>query len=186
MIENRSRLRQAPVFAFLGITGEYRMGGFMDGIFKNLQDPAWWFTAFVVGIIASVVAGFAKDYLEKKFGVFWSRSKARRDRARLTRQKNIEAWSENEGLVAILLLKGLTSIPPLVATGIGSGLLLYQGRIEYGEHQNLPVPFVILLAFMFAALMLVLWLNSTDISNARGCFREFRKRRGLPNLGGGW
>jgi len=33
----------------------------MDQIFKDLADPRWWFTAFFVAIVASLLAGFLKD-----------------------------------------------------------------------------------------------------------------------------
>ena len=60
----------------------------MEQISQTVRDPAWWFTAVVVAIVASVVGGFTKDY---RLGWFLTWSKARRQGAS-------SASTQNSGL----------------------------------------------------------------------------------------
>ena len=87
----------------------------MDRILEHLRDPSWWFTAVIIGVIASILAGFTKDYLERKFGILLLRSKKKREAARLARTKAIEAWSQNEGLVTLILLRTILTAIVVVA-----------------------------------------------------------------------
>src|SRR2546426_4398595 len=47
-----------------------------------LQDPAWWFTTVLVGIIVGVIAAFGKDILRDAIALLSSRVRARRDERR--------------------------------------------------------------------------------------------------------
>jgi hypothetical protein len=40
-------------------------GDIVDRIIQQLKEPSWWFTAFFVAIIASLLAGFLKDALTR-------------------------------------------------------------------------------------------------------------------------
>ena len=35
----------------------------MDKILEHIQDPSWWFSAFFVAILASILAAFVKDWV---------------------------------------------------------------------------------------------------------------------------
>jgi hypothetical protein len=50
----------------------------MKGILANLRDPAWWFSAFFVAIVASLLAGFVKDRIAKALEKYWSWYRGRR------------------------------------------------------------------------------------------------------------
>jgi uncharacterized membrane protein YeaQ/YmgE (transglycosylase-associated protein family) len=117
----------------------------VDAIANHLRDPGWWFTAVIIGIIGSVVAGFTKDYLERKFGILILRSKKKKEDARLARKEAIEAWSQNEGLVTIVFLKALITAIIVVALLTGSLLMLVYMRVTYGDDQNLPLASILLL-----------------------------------------
>jgi hypothetical protein len=36
-----------------------------DAIAANIKDPSWWFSTFSIAIVASVLAGFLKDKIER-------------------------------------------------------------------------------------------------------------------------
>ena len=157
----------------------------MDAIANHLRDPGWWFTAVIIGIIGSVVAGFTKDYLERKFGILILRSKKKKEDARLARKEAIEAWSQNEGLVTIVFLKALITAIIVVALLTGSLLMLVYMRVTHGDDQNLPLASILLLTLLIALFFTTIWISTSEISISKECFREFRRRRELPPLSSG-
>jgi hypothetical protein len=152
----------------------------MDAIFKNLQDPSWWFTAFIVGIIASVVAGFTKDYLEKTFGLFLLRTKLKRAQARLARDEKIKAWSQNESLVMIILLRAHQLKIAVLALFAVNIMILVTLHFR-GNDADLPIYAIAALGVLILFTFWAAWKSSAQTSLTRDCFQHFRRSRGLPS-----
>lgn len=76
----------------------------MSSIVENLKDPSWWFSAFFIAIVASVIAGFAKDRLGLLAASFSSSIKLRQEKRLIAKQAQIEQLVENETL---LILKSI-------------------------------------------------------------------------------
>ena len=95
----------------------------MESILSNLRDASWWFTAVLIGTLASIAAGFLKDYLERRYGLFLKWSASRRELARAERAKAIDEWSNSEGLVMVVLLK--TTYTLLIFTASSLLVALY-------------------------------------------------------------
>ena len=58
----------------------------MESIPTLVKDPGWWFTAVVVGLLVSVAAGFAQNYLSL-IGSKLSSSLAKRREAQVQKRK---------------------------------------------------------------------------------------------------
>jgi hypothetical protein len=58
----------------------------MDGIKKLVADPAWWFTAVIIGLLASLAASYIRDaisYVASRYSA-WARDRRARRLARLS------------------------------------------------------------------------------------------------------
>jgi hypothetical protein len=55
--------------------------GHVQSIWTNIHDPGWWFTAFFVAIIASLIAGYLKEPLANWFAQTFGWYRNRRQRA---------------------------------------------------------------------------------------------------------
>lgn len=73
----------------------------MSGIVENLKDPSWWFSAFFIAIVASVIAGFAKDRLGLLAARFSSSMKLRLEKRLIVKKARIEWLVENETLLIL-------------------------------------------------------------------------------------
>lgn len=98
----------------------------MERISTNLVDPVWWFTAVFVAIVASLIAGFARDWLTlwmaKRIGRFRDRRRSQlRKKARLIRgyRSSIRLYIALmfiiilDFMVSFFILVFATSLPPL-------------------------------------------------------------------------
>ncbi|MEO6021601.1 MAG: hypothetical protein ABIP64_00465 [Burkholderiales bacterium] len=77
----------------------------MDQIVAYVKDPAWWFSTFVIAIIASVIAGFAKDRIGRWLGHLSIRNRERQQRKSEERKKVIQALADNEAYLLITVVR---------------------------------------------------------------------------------
>ncbi|MNJ53592.1 hypothetical protein D3C77_489890 [compost metagenome] len=77
----------------------------MSGIVENLKDPSWWFSAFFIAIVASVIAGFAKDRLGVLAASLSSSMKLRQEKRLIAKKAQIEQLVENETLLILKSIK---------------------------------------------------------------------------------
>ena len=146
----------------------------MDAIANHLRDPGWWFTAVIVGIAGGVVAGFVKELLEKQFGIFLANSKAKRERAKLARKQSVEAWSQSEGLVLLVMVRALGTTLLIFISMLLDVLLLIYARIHYGgSAQGVPLQMVIMLALLNAAIIWAMFKTSGRTAQSGDCFKNF-------------
>ena len=82
----------------------------MGNIANQLKDPSWWFTAFFVAILASVVAGFLKDKFEIWLGSLSSNLRIWREKRKIEREKVIEALLTNDIYLHIALFRVVVSL----------------------------------------------------------------------------
>jgi hypothetical protein len=71
----------------------------MNGIRKPLGDPVWWFSSFLVGILASLLAGYIRDWTGNLASRFSGRAKAWVNSGRAARKERIEKLVENPALL---------------------------------------------------------------------------------------
>ena len=159
----------------------------MDAIIANTKDPAWWFSAFIVAIIASIIAGFFKDWLERRFGLFLRWSRDARDRARANRAAIIEAWSSSEGLLAIALLHMLYLVITFIALCLAVSLMGLHLELKYGDK---PLTSIAQLsprkAVAFAVGWVAVFVYGVRVFQIVGRSQEaisaFRTNRNLPQF----
>ena len=77
----------------------------MENIINNIKDPSWWFTAFFVAIIASVIAGFLKERIANLIGGFSSNLSEWREKRKKEEEIIIEALINNEAYFNIALFR---------------------------------------------------------------------------------
>jgi hypothetical protein len=82
----------------------------MELITKNLSDPSWWFSAFFVAIIASIVAGFLKDRIERFISNISNSFRRRWATTLELRTKTIEALVENPTYLSFALHRATLGI----------------------------------------------------------------------------
>lgn len=156
----------------------------MESINKYIQDPSWWISAFFIAVFASIIAGFAKDFIVKKFGSFLAWSKVHRKKLRDERQKYIEAWSSNEKLLIISLVGMLFYVVCFccIATLIFI-CFIYLMLLRLSTDAGIPAlstkkivafTFVVLLASFYAYRATGIIFRSID------AFKMFCKKQGLP------
>lgn len=73
----------------------------MDKIIANLQDPSWWFTSVVIAIGASILAAYAKDFIEFFLSRFSTRAKRAFDRRRRQREEKLKILVNNPNILVI-------------------------------------------------------------------------------------
>lgn len=78
----------------------------MEDILKRIQDPEWWFSVVIVGLVVGLAAAYAKDFLtcigsklSKSFAAYARRKKKAEER-------RIEVWVQNPTLLAIEYMRG--------------------------------------------------------------------------------
>lgn len=77
----------------------------MKQILEYLRDPSWWFTAFFIAIISSVIAGFAKDYLEAVGSNLSTTAKLRQVRRSENRERFISALENSESYLLLSMIR---------------------------------------------------------------------------------
>jgi hypothetical protein len=81
------------------------MESLVEQIGAYIKDPAWWFSAFFIAIVASIIAGFAKDKLEALFGRFFANYKDRQFSAQESRERTLVALDTNDSFMTITMVR---------------------------------------------------------------------------------
>lgn len=71
----------------------------MENILKFLHDPAWWFSAFFIAIVASIIAAFAKDFINRSIAKVSNRYRVRKTRKDEERRERIQLTASDPALV---------------------------------------------------------------------------------------
>ena len=82
----------------------------MDLIIKYIKDPSWWFTAFFIAIIASLIAGFLKDRIEKVISHLSKNYRIKKEKQNKDLEVLIESLVEDTTLFAIAYLRAVTGL----------------------------------------------------------------------------
>ena len=160
----------------------------MDAIINNLKDPSWWFSAFFFAIIASVLAGFLKDRIEKWLSTIFFNLKSWRARRVEARTKLIEAILADQMYFQILLFRTVMALILFTLISIMYFSVPVLLSIMPEQTSNLlkfDRKFLILEIFtpVFGLLnVLVSYRAAGLMSIASQVTREYRKRNNLPKL----
>lgn len=88
----------------------------MDAISNYLKDPGWWFSAFFIAILASVIAGFLKDRIERLLPNWSARFSSWRAQKASERAALIVLISENQFLLTIAYIRAVIGLVLYVLT----------------------------------------------------------------------
>ncbi len=82
----------------------------MEDIANNLKDPSWWFTAFFVAILASVIAGLLKDKIANLIGGLSSSLRAWKEKREKERETIIDALVNDSSYLNIALFRAVVAL----------------------------------------------------------------------------
>jgi hypothetical protein len=146
----------------------------MDKIWTDLLDPSWWFTAFFIAVIASIIAAYAKDVINALLSATSKRYKRWYEKVRARELKEIEQVANNPPLLIILFgetLFALVEIVLCMVVYVFLSVSATQSTILTFLSQRPPTPLV---SYTSAALMMVpISIYFSYLLGTR--FRKFRK-----------
>lgn len=164
----------------------------MEQISAHIKDPAWWFSAFFIAIIASVVAGFAKDYIQAALSRFSTRATVRQAERVIRQERVFVALEENGTFLILTMLRAtvmlimmtfsttlfvLSPMWPEILTTLCS---INPGNAGCYEPQKAKMlSFFASVGFGFTA-MLTSFSAVTIFSTAMKGYRRYRRKNGLP------
>lgn len=82
----------------------------MEDIINNLKSPSWWFTAFFVAILASVIAGFLKDKIASLIGGISSSLRAWEEKREKKQEEVVDALVNNTSYLNIALFRAIVAL----------------------------------------------------------------------------
>jgi hypothetical protein len=159
----------------------------MDAITSHLRDPGWWFSAFFVAIIASVIAGFLKDRIERLLPNLSSRFSVWRAARATARAALIELLSDNHSLLTIAYFRAVVGLVLYVMTlllffmtPIFDELLSNSGTVLGIDRKfilsNILFPFVGVLAIVQG------FRAAARLSLVGKAWREFSRKNNVPRM----
>lgn len=160
----------------------------MEAIIKYMQDPGWWFSAFFVAILASVIAGFLKDRIEKWLSKLFSGLKAWRAEREAQRGQIIEALLKDQTYFMIALVRAVFALILFALATIiylSGPVLLATAPESSAPVAHIDRAFVVwkvLTPLLGLFNILVGYSASRRISIIGHAIREYRKRNNLPKL----
>jgi hypothetical protein len=166
----------------------------MNKILAHLQDPSWWFSAFFIAIIASLVAAFVKDWTSNIIAGFSS----------AYRKRYAERVAKEEKIVKLLANSFDLLILGYVNCFMGMSLFLFCFMIyllvpvagitllrEPTLNQKLSIIslnintesgliFIDVITIIFGTLSVVIgYLSASKFSLIAKAYKEYRKQRNL-------
>lgn len=166
----------------------------MTQILEYIKDPAWWFSAFFIAIIASVVAGFAKDYIQSWIGNLSAKAKQRQSRRSEDRERALTALEENETFLIISMIRAVALLILMMSAIILFVVSPMWSEVFAAWCQAVPAdptcsrayPGRLLSLFasvMFGSAAALASFRAMTVSRiAMQGFRRYRRKHGLPVL----
>lgn len=160
----------------------------MDKIFSNLHDPSWWFSAFFVAILASVIAGFLKENVSQWLGGLSDGLRKWRERRNEKRDEVIDALISNEVYRQFVIFRFLLSVLGFVLLVIlyFSGPLFITTNSEMQEPSIMfPLGFFVLNIFQPLVGLLTIFAGfkvSSRTALISDAFKLFREKHDLPKV----
>lgn len=159
----------------------------MESIFGYLKDPGWWFSAFFIAIIASVIAGFLKDRIERHLPQLSTTFSAWRARRAEERNSLIELLSNDLALLNIAYIRAVVG---LLLYLIALVLFLTAPLLDELQPHSDAVLGVdrrflfskVLIPFMGGLAIAQGFRAASRISLVGKAWAAFRKMNGLPKM----
>ncbi len=159
----------------------------MSSIAENLKDPSWWFSAFFIAIIASVIAGFAKDRIGLFAATLSSSMRLRQEKRLIAKQAQIEQLVGNETLLILKSIQaGIASIASLLVFIMfllspmwAEVMINWCGTASFDPSCNLdPQSFAILASFAFGLLSVYsTYKMSSVLKISSEAIRAYRRKQ---------
>jgi hypothetical protein len=160
----------------------------MEAIIKNLSDPSWWFSAFIVAIFASIIAGFLKDRIERMLSKFSDSFRRWRATKLELRTKTLEALVENPVYLSFVLhhlnfgivLWVLATLLFLATPILHSMETSSDTALIFLDQNDLPrIVFMLLMGVLSVVIAYRVAIRASIVFEA---IRLYRKKHGLPKL----
>lgn len=165
----------------------------MDKIAEQLKDPSWWFTAFFVGIVASIIAAFLKDWASSIIANFSSTYRKKRAERIVKEQKLIARLAGN---FELLIIYSVICVITLLMWMFGclmffivpvTGVVFFRepvfSRLSYPLNiaPDLGLALMGGMTIMFGTLSIVVgYMAVIKLRLMAKALKEYRKQRNLP------
>lgn len=154
----------------------------MNGVIQNLKDPSWWFTALFMGILASVLAGFLKDHIERWLSSLSVNFRSARAKKAGEREQLIESLASDAQFLTLAYLEAIEGL--LLFVTITLLFFALPGFIEFmplSPITGFPIPRILVpvtgIMSIFAA-----FFAASRIALVRQAYRLYRTKKGFPKL----
>jgi MFS family permease len=159
----------------------------MDAIFTNLHDPSWWFSAFFIAIIASVIAGFIKDIVERWLVTIFSSLKKRQLEHEENRTAIIEALLNDKVYLEFALFRTLLTAIAFTYLLVQYSSISVDATISHewltdAGDLNWKRVNMMLHSLLGSLNIIMGYKMSRRTSIMLDASREYRKRNDLPKL----
>jgi hypothetical protein len=143
-------------------------------ILNYLKEPSWWFSAGVVGFLASLAAAFIKDWISARLSSFSTRYRRYRLRKLRRSARTIRNIATDPGYMVFFVVQ-LVSL-------LMFGYLLLITYLGATQHPYLGKPFWLITGlrlFMLAVPMFIVFNIPHQIRELTRGLRRYKRRRGL-------
>ncbi len=160
----------------------------MEAIVDNLKDPSWWFSAFFVAIIASIIAAFLKERMEKWLGNTFSSLKSWRVQREAERSKVIEALLTDQTYFQMALFRagvGVIFFAISCTLYFSSPVLFVTAPARLGNELDNDLKYYVwygLIVFLGTFNVWVSYKVVSRLSLIYEVIRKYRVRNDLPKL----
>jgi hypothetical protein len=169
----------------------------MKQILEFIKDPSWWFTAFFIAIISSIIAGFAKDYIGSLGSNLSATARERQRRRSENLETFISALENSESYlllsmtrsIILLVLMALTIILFFVSPMLSESVMAWCDVAPFDPSCSTATPFYlakltsIVSVVSFGVLSVLVGYSSTVYFRAVSMgFNRYRRKHGLPSL----
>jgi protein-S-isoprenylcysteine O-methyltransferase Ste14 len=159
----------------------------MDKILKFLQDPSWWFSAFFVAIIASILAAFAKDWIGNLISHFSGSYRKWNQKRVAAQNERVNRLASNFDCLVISYLKSIVGLMLFMQSFSLFLLIPMWGNLMIRDPSfNSMMLFSSEYQLLFVKLMAVLlglasiisgYLSALMFRFSNEAFREYRKNK---------
>ena len=147
----------------------------MQRLLEIVKDPIWWFSAFFVAMLASVLAAFIKDWLSQLFAA--TSLKFRKFRIKKLRE-SVRVIQDMERDGAYMILSGIRRLSLImlwIFLGLGYMLTI---QLQQTQHVNIWISLFSRLVTLIFQMLVLYSLITSSIEFDRGLTR-YKRKRGL-------
>jgi len=147
----------------------------MDRIVTYLSDPAWWFTAVFIAILASIAAAFLKDILLSALSKVSNKYKIRKQKRDADIEREINECMSDPTLLILTFCRIISQMCALYSLVILYALFFIM-YISFSKDGNIRIKFILIALLMLSGITVVFGLMRVNprVSLMKDAYRKYR------------